>query len=370
MTKEPLRSARWDNTIVSGSATLHQGDNYITNHLHVLPEHLALLQTKLGLQPVRDRSARRKTRNRPPTGHHDDETQRRWEQGVQSQKDLIPWSSIPLYNAIALTSSRQETSCLPLTPTNAPLPGIDTILLGTPAERTALYNLLQKLQQCVASWATSISMKKLQAFTKLAATNHESQHLASTHTEIRLLRAQELQSETDHLLWICLVLITLFLGRDLSPKDVTNVAARIHQDRLFPFMCVLLTFVLTRWFYLCTIAGSLSIGDQLVLEDAYGMIKSIPLAVCQDWLLLKECLKTHYRETDGVAALSLVQADMFSLTLNSRQQGVAIRSEDWSRMVIKPGARIVNSVYVDTKQATCLTCLRKMRVDKTRKFVW
>lgn len=81
----------------------------------------------------------------------------------------------------------------------------------------------------------------------------------------------------------------------------------------------------------------------------------------------KRFLAVHYRETRSELAQACVRRNEYNLTLGSRR-GRIIHPFEWSRARVKPGTKVIMSVYVDTEYATRLTCKRSLTVTIMGEF--
>lgn len=144
---------------------------------------------------------------------------------------------------------------------------------------------------------------------------------------------------------------------------------KCKEDQLTPVLTFILGFAV--YHYLCTrLITRLPSTHYLTLEDAYGRSRLLSMDVFGDYSIIKKFLECHYRDMTGTAGEVLVRAGRFHLLLGSRR-GNIIQKADWLVTGrIKPGSRIVNSVYIDSDDMKCLQCQVEFIVSKTGEFHW
>ncbi|KAK5948895.1 hypothetical protein OHC33_010146 [Knufia fluminis] len=172
-------------------------------------------------------------------------------------------------------------------------------------------------------------------------------------------------SSIQDLVAFFLAFLSYSLCESTSPE---NGHPTKHQgERALPALAAALAFGLARYLVLPQFTQRLSgwSGDCIVLEDASGATRRVPLSHCGHFTLLKAFLEVYY---EGRPGQKLVQEGQFNPTLGSRR-GPAIRETDWiSGSGIKQGCRVVLSVYLRSQDAKCAICQSRMTVSKLGEF--
>lgn len=156
-------------------------------------------------------------------------------------------------------------------------------------------------------------------------------------------------------------ILSYIVGQNLSVKDVSHLLIICQEHQLLGLVTCVIWIGLYRYFMARRLVMAPSYPDKLFLEDAYGRSRSFSPDICADFDILTRFLEVHYRDTAGTTAGVLVTAGQFYLMLGSRR-GRAFSRRDWRNLVLKPGYKLVNSVYISRDNMECLICHITMTV--------
>jgi len=164
-------------------------------------------------------------------------------------------------------------------------------------------------------------------------------------------------------------IMSYVFGQNVSVDDVSVFLGQCLQNHILGLLTCVLGIGLYRYIMKrCTVTIPFT-AERLILEDAYGRTRPFSLDMCMDYDLFKKFLEVHYQDTTGTAAGALVKTGQFHIMLGSRRGKILERS-NWRCDLLKPGYRVVNSVYVNKEDATCLTCATVMTVTALGEFHW
>jgi len=192
--------------------------------------------------------------------------------------------------------------------------------------------------------------------------------LATNQDESLAKIVHEQQQALAELLVLLAALTSYVVGRNVSPEHVSTFIFRCRQDSLLPFITLILLVSLYRYRTVRCILPNPPLA-QLTLEDAYGHLRPFSVDICADFSIFKQFLEFHYRDAASTVGESLIKAGQFNLTLGSRR-GPVVLPGDWNREIFKPGCRVVNAMYINKEDTTCLRCAAFMIVTSTGEFHW
>ena len=366
------------NSTIAGRAKVQQGDRHVTNHIHIAAAYLSL-QDELDLprlDPSRVSAELRQTHVPTHTQCSDvPSTTYGLRPGGRAGRHDESWQSGPRRKRSILTESEPSTKC-PGSLTSGVNTTHDSISSAVAVHGQSQSIFLSNLLECIRMALNTVNVPHLQ-FAGLPRTLEEpssppfpeSNDFARSEGSKLVPSPQQHRSTEQDLLILCIGVVTFLTGRNVSGTDLVQMIDRCQWDRLLPILTALLGFGIARYLYLGQLTSAPSIGDYIFLEDAYGRQRNVAMAVCEDWSILKTFLAVHYRDTCGRIGETLVNGGQYNLTLGSRR-GQVLHDFEWSRARLKPGFRIVNSVYLDTEDAKCLICESRLMINMMGEFHW
>lgn len=327
---------QYGDTYVDGNATAHLGDQHNTNNVRIEAVYLAR-QNELDLPRIVSRKGRsRKTASRIANNGHS------YRKPVKKPR-----------NDRAPQKSQTDTSVLQR------LDGDHAIARIPPGTDMGLLHQLRRLAQPFLQPATT---------DEPPSRSDVGKQLDVTKTKQSIISSSIPGGRERNLLLIGTTILSCVLGKDVLPDEAVNLARRWLQDKNTSILLMLLLVGLYRFVLTPRIVTNPSL-ESVILEDAYGRLRSISIDVCRSFPILSSFLETHYEETLGTTAGALVKARQFHLTLESRR-GAVVDPKDWRVEDFRVGRRVVNSVYVDREAPECLLCSATFVMTAFGEFRW
>jgi len=336
---------------VSGSASLHQGDNYVKNTYYI---RTAVFSSPEELQWPNDGTSASRKRYRDDQDDLQDPCARRskrcrvGERSVEEQSDR-------------LLDGRGQ-------PQNSTSAALDSAALHVDSRRGVFLILLEKLRQVLYSPMITrhnfaLTTPDCRGSTPITAGQ------ALQNGALVAITQNDMSKPRNEIVALCVFLLSCLTYRNVSSKDVFKIVTKCQEDRMLPFLTWLLGVGLARYLFLGGALRSLTglAEDSIILEDAFQQRRRVSMSVCEHFSILKAFLEVHYQGRPGEP---LVKAGQFNMTLGSRR-GLAVSSSDWqTKGHIQAGSTLVMSIYLRTDDAKCMACRSALTITLMGEFFW
>lgn len=173
----------------------------------------------------------------------------------------------------------------------------------------------------------------------------------------------------NHFLHSALGLATCFLFRVVAkPEDLRSEMLRLREDCIFAMMLPCLGWSLTRLMRTLPRHIPWLQGNNILLEDALGVLIEVPLVFCRSSQIFHGFLETHFENKPG---LKKVQARHYNLMLGGREGDVILEgSRGWRCGQIKASSKIVMAIYFSSSTVLCFECQTALAPRNENAYWW
>lgn len=155
------------------------------------------------------------------------------------------------------------------------------------------------------------------------------------------------------------LIIAVLTFRNMSIESVYKVITYIKDDPLMPYIIIIITSWLTNLVTGLSVRQSPTQGarNSIWLEDAYTDRHLVSMQMLESEDLFSSFLRTRLKDR---SAWSMIEAGSYYLILD-HQFGQAMSVAEACSGRLRPGDRVIVSIWYRASSAYCLGCLNKLK---------